>query len=163
MTLVEPPRLGDGDPVLFGHVEGHVAGKRGSLENAGKGQVNFNAVFVQETTGCPRFDFAALGEGHVAPTRISILQIPFGLAMTQQNQSIERFFAKLSQRKGWRPGVRGDAPIKQVYGLSRGFLGSVRGCGRWLLSFRLGKRTRRFLDDYRFGSFWCVIALDVRG
>ena len=47
MSFIEPPCFGYWHPVLLRHVETHVGGKGGSLENGREGVVELNPIFKQ--------------------------------------------------------------------------------------------------------------------
>ena len=116
MPFVQPPRLGDGHPVLLRRVQRHVATEARPFQHRREGLVDLDAVLKQQSPGRSRFLPPAFRQIDVAPARVAVLHVPLALAVPQQNERVQRLFAVLGEAVRGTDRIAGQAAVQVKVG-----------------------------------------------
>ena len=88
MTLVEAPRVRDRQPQLAKFLEHDIERLVGALEYRGIGTIEGKALFAQQLARRMGFGNASLGEVNVRPAGETVLTVPDGFTVAQQNDLV---------------------------------------------------------------------------
>ena len=111
VALIQAPMLGHWQPHTAHFRQRQPQCANGAGLDAGEGSAEISVARFQQFSGFLCFRFALLGQVGIPPTRETVLQIPFGLAMTDEREFGHENFLLI----GFRPFSRQNRSVSSVH------------------------------------------------